>query len=255
MRSYKPTILLIGFVLLISINTVSQVDTARYEGLRIGMDVGNFLINTASGTKNEILILGDYEFMEDKYATFEGGFSQMDALNDSTNSSINGGFGLLGIDFNLYDKKKRINDDILYIGLRYGYSVYSHNINLVEGYSFDGEPIETGKEMLSAQWAEFVAGGKAELWFLKNVFVGLSVRVKMLTSKKEAELIAPSTIPGFGNYDKSGSLGVNWTISYRIPFKKVDVPARIKKNEIIMKRKKEKKKLKGLKKKQNRKFR
>jgi hypothetical protein len=128
-------------------------------------------------------------------------------------------------------EKKRINDDILYFGLRYAYSTFTHDFSLNENYTA-GTFTEEGKDTYSAQWAEFVLGGKGELWFLKNVFVGLSFRVKMLTTKKEAELVAPSKIPGFGDYSKGAVVGLNWTISYRIPLKKIKViPTKKKKDK------------------------
>ncbi|NJO89184.1 MAG: hypothetical protein HC831_09660 [Chloroflexia bacterium] len=193
----------------------------RYEGLRIGADVGNYLINSATGERNELMILADYEFVQDRYAVLEGGYSLIDDVNDSLVNKINGAFGIVGIDFNFYDRKRRINDDILYLGLRYAYSTFAHDFSRNETYT--GSFSEEGKDNYSAQWGEFVLGGKGELWFLKNVFLGLSLRVKVLTTKTEAELIEPSRIPGFGNYSKGVVVGLNWTISYRIPFKKIKV--------------------------------
>ena len=248
---------LIIFLLLVSLNIAAQEDTVayRYEGLRLGVDLGNFLINSASSEKNELMVLTDYEFKEDKFAAFEAGYSSFDYMSDSTNNSIDGAFGLLGVDFNIYDRRKRIDDDILYVGLRYGYSTFSQNFNMIEGYT--GESFEGGKETLSAQWAEFVIGGKAELWFFKNMFLGLSARVKVLTTKKKAELIAPSTIPGFGDYSSGLRFGFNWTVSYRIPLKRVNVKERTEKNMEIMEWKKEEKELKEKNKinKKNRRFR
>ncbi len=246
MRIYK-SFLLVALFLHCAILIGQEQDSVnyRYEGLRIGADVGNYLINSASGDRNEFVILADYEVFEDRYAVLEGGYSLINDVKDSLAKKINGTFGIVGMDFNFYDRKKRINDDILYFGLRYAYSIYTNDIGLNENYPSTFTDI--GNETLSAQWAEFVLGGKGELWFLKNFFLGLSFRAKVLTTKKEAELIVPSKIPGFGNYSNRMNVGLNWSISYRIPFRKVNVAERNKRNAAEMKLKKEKKKKKKLK--------
>ncbi len=224
MRIYKSLFLLVALFLHFVMIIGQEQDSVnyRYEGLRIGADVGNYLINSATGERNELMILADYEFVQDRYAVLEGGYSLIDDVNDSLVNRISGAFGLVGIDFNFYDRKKRINDDILYFGLRYAYSNFTHDYNLNENYTA-GTFTKEGKETYSAQWAEFVLGGKGELWFLKNVFLGLSLRVKVLTTKDEAELVAPSRIPGFGKYSNGAAIALNWTLSYHIPLKKIKV--------------------------------
>ena len=134
---------------------------------------------------------------------------------------------MVGADLNLYARKKRIHDDILFIGLRYGYSNFNHNI---DASNYTGNLIESGTENLSAHWAEFVTGGKAELWFLKNVFVGLTLRTRFMINKDNASAIEPSRIPGFGN-NAGGSVGLNWSISYRFPLKKIKVVEEKKDNK------------------------
>ncbi len=199
-------------------NSHAQEELKKYQGLRVGVDLAEIFSNGQSG-KTAFMVSMDYEFKDNYFAVLDFGSAKIDGFNDSTANSVNGYYGLFGLDIN--GLKKNTGGDLLHYGLRYGFSSFSHNIELVEGYS--GSFNDIVDEKLSAHWAEFVTGAKAELWFIKNVFVGLSVRAKFLISKTKEKNITPAMIPGYGDASKGVNFDFNWTLSYRIPFKKVTV--------------------------------
>ncbi len=80
----------------------------------------------------------------------------------------------------------------------------------MSGRKFDG---------LSAQWAEFVAGVKAELF--SNFYLGFNFRINYLIANKEPSEFANLYIPGFNKkYEGNFGVGFNYTISYFIPIYK-----------------------------------
>jgi len=221
MKEVFSYIVILGLLFLQSQNILAQEKIERYQGLRIGADIAEVIISGTTSGKNTYMVFMDYEFKEDLFAVLEIGGTSLDDSNDSLSYTINGNYGLVGLDLNAVNKEKRLNDDILHYGLRYGFSLFSQDIELLDDYSgdFDG----TGKETLSAHWAEVVTGAKAELWFFKNVFIGLSVRAKFLISREKEKDIPPSIIPGYGDASKGVNFDINWTVSYRIPFKKTTI--------------------------------
>ena len=217
-RIYGVVLLLIS-LLLQSKEGIAQEKITKYQGLRIGADLAEILGSVATPGKTAYIFSVDYEFKGNYFAVLDLGGAILENSNDSTSNKINGFYGLVGLDIN--GLKKSTDGDILHYGFRYGFSLFSHDIDLTPEYI--GTFIDIGKEDLSAHWAEFVTGAKAELWFFKNVFVGLSVRAKFLISKTKEKVIVPSIIPGYGDTSKGVNFDFNWTLSYRIPFKKITI--------------------------------
>jgi len=116
--------------------------------------------------------------------------------------------------------------NMVFIGLRYGASTFSQQLNSYKLYNtstyFPEAPtVVSGEKFngLSAQWLEVVVGMKAEV--LDNIYVGFSVRMNRMLSNTKPENFDNLYIPGFNRtYNGDFGVGLNYTVSYFLPLYK-----------------------------------
>ena len=118
-------------------------------------------------------------------------------------------------------------ENMIYSGLRLGYSTFSQTINnyTIFNTNQDWQPqttVSTPEEFkgLSAIWVELIFGIKAEV--LNNLYMGLNVQLKGRISETELDIFENIYIPGFGRTYDSGSFGIGfgYNVSYLIPLYK-----------------------------------
>ena len=75
------------------------------------------------------------------------------------------------------------------------------------------------RENLNASWIEFVSGIKVQV--LKNIYMGVSIRLIRLLNDKKPLNFDNLYIPGFNKKTDENvfGAGLNYTISYSIPIK------------------------------------
>jgi hypothetical protein len=120
-------------------------------------------------------------------------------------------------------------ENIISVGLRYGLSSFSQELNSYKIYNahpYWGElPAVTASEQfngLSASWIEVVTGLKAKMF--NNVFVGFNVQLKTLVTNKKPIGFDNLYIPGYHRtYNGNFGIGVNYSVSYLIPLYKKKV--------------------------------
>ena len=125
-------------------------------------------------------------------------------------------------------------ENMIYVGMRYGVSSFSHTLNSYKIYdptNYYGENVViSGEEFdgLTASWLEVVGGIKAELF--NNLYMGFSVRLNYLVSNKKPEGFDNLFIPGYNRtYDGKFGAGFNYTLSYFIPIYKKNKTTTVKK--------------------------
>lgn len=124
---------------------------------------------------------------------------------------------------------KGMNNDI-YIGLRFASSSHTQVLNSYtildrsRFWSSSDLPIDIGyatgeRSNLNAQWIEVVCGFKVQL--LKNIYMGLSLRLNRLLKDKIPENFDNIYIPGFNKKTEENKFGAgfNYTLTYSIPFR------------------------------------
>lgn len=195
----------------------------RY-GIRVGVDVVKLGRSFFEKDYRGIELVGDYKLTKKHYISVELGNEQKTTDDEQLNFTTSGTYLKAGFDYNAY--KNWIGmENMIYVGLRYGVSSFSQTVNEYEIYNpnnyFGENPVLPGDkyEGLSAQWAEFVAGVKAEVF--KNVYVGFSFRVNYLVTDKRPDNFDNLHIPGYGRtYNGSFGAGLNYTVSYFLPLYK-----------------------------------
>ncbi len=204
--------------------TAQEVDNAAKppvlkSGIRIGVDLANYVFQIIDPSIQGFEVSVDYEWRENFYATLEGGYDKAIPQSDLYNYELNGTYGRLGFDYDILHNQEDL--DIIYVGLRYGMAFYENHADNVQLQSYWGNrTVEISKEQLSAYWLEAVFGMKAELFFAKNVFIGWSIRGKVLLSGNNYNVLEPYVIPGFAKTDADVALGLTWSVFYNIPIKR-----------------------------------
>ena len=208
-----------------------EKDTVIYKtnyGLRLGMDLSRPLFSSLYSNYNGLEIIADYRIKKNVYMAAEIGFEEKTSIEDYSNSTSKGNYIRLGLNYNAYDNWLDMNNEI-FVGYRYGFSLFNQTLN---NYTTNVSDMENGSYFpavlntvgqastsLNAHWSEFMIGIKAET--LQNLFIGFSFSYKILMSVKDPENFKTLFSPGFNRiFESNTGFGINYTISYLIPFSK-----------------------------------
>ncbi len=222
------------FVLNVSAQTTSEQEqadeTLRYPqryGLRLGTDLYRLTRNIYDKDYQGFEFNGDYRLSQKWYAAAEiGNEKRTKDEADLYNYTTNGSYIKIGVDFNAHQNWMD-REDMIYTGLRYGFSTFSQTLNSYKIYTtdpyFGEEIIEANAKYsgLSAHWLELVAGIKTRVF--NNFFVGFNFQLKGLIAQKQPSDFENLFIPGY-NRKYSGGVGVgfSYSVSYLIPLYKTN---------------------------------
>ncbi len=202
----------------------------RY-GLRVGVDLFKLTRGLYDNNYKGIELTADFRWSKKYYLAAELGNENKTTEDDRLTSNSKGSYLKAGFDYNMYENWLDM-ENIISIGLRYGFSSFSQELNSYKIYNpnpYWGElaAIPTNQEFngLSASWIEVVTGMKAKMF--NNVFVGFSVQLKTLVTNKKPEGFDNLYIPGFNRtYNGSFGIGFNYSVTYFIPLYKKKVVAK-----------------------------
>jgi len=208
-----------------------EKDTVIYKtnyGLRLGMDISRPIFSSLYSNYDGLEIVVDYRIKKNVYIAAEIGFEEKTTIEDYSNSTSKGNYIRLGLNYNAFENWLDMNNEI-FVGYRYGLSLfnqtlnnYTTNVSDSENGSYFPAVINTiGKTStdLNAHWSEFMIGIKVET--LHNLFIGFSLSYKVLMSIKDPKDFKTLYSPGFNRiFESNTGFGINYTISYLIPFSK-----------------------------------
>ncbi|MFC3336649.1 DUF6048 family protein [Flavobacterium palustre] len=201
----------------------------RY-GIRLGVDLFKLSRSFYDKDYKGIELVGDYRWDKKHYIAAEVGNENKTTDDARLNFTTKGSYLKVGFDYNGYENWLDM-ENIISIGLRYGFSTFNQQLNTFKIYNpnqyFEEIPSLTSGQKyngLTASWIEVVAGMKAKVF--DNVFVGFSLRLNRLITNKQPENFENLYIPGFNRtYNGDFGVGFNYTITYFVPiFKKVVKP-------------------------------
>ncbi|MFT5714992.1 MAG: hypothetical protein ACI9WT_001562 [Flavobacterium sp.] len=210
-------------------NEVVPQKTNRY-GLRVGVDLYKLTRALYDKDYKGIEFVGDYRLTKKYFLAAELGNENKTTDDSRLNFTTKGSYLKAGFDYNAYENWLDM-ENIISIGLRYGFSTFNQELNSYKIYNanpYFGEvpAIASGEQFngLTASWIEVVAGIKAKVF--DNVFMGFSLRLNRLVSNKKPGNFDNLYIPGFNRtYDGDFGVGFNYTVSYFIPLYKKKVTA------------------------------
>ncbi len=194
-------------------------------GIRFGADIFKLTRSFYDKNYKGIEFVGDYRLTKNYYLAAELGNENKTTEDDRLNTTAKGTYIKAGFDYNSYENWLDMRN-MVFIGLRYGASSFSQQLNSYKLYNtstyFPEAPtVVSGEKFngLSAQWLEVVVGMKAEV--LKNIYVGFSVRMNKILSNTKPENFDNLYIPGFNRtYNGDFGVGFNYTVSYFLPIYK-----------------------------------
>lgn len=203
-----------------------QVKDQKY-GLRVGIDLAKPLRTVLEDGYTGFEVMADFRIADAFFAAIELGTEEKERFEPNLNSTTTGSYFKIGADYNAYNNWVGLNN-IIFVGLRYGYSTFKQELLSYGIYTTDQSFSEFELrenpqtfEGLNASWAEFIVGVKTEL--LNNLYLSINLQVKRRISDTKPDNFDNLYIPGFNRtYDDSVfGVGYGYTISYLIPiFKK-----------------------------------
>ena len=204
-------------------DTTAVVYPERY-GLRVGVDLHRLSKSFYEKDYRGLEIVGDYRLTRRFYLAGELGNEEKTVDDDRLNFTTKGTYFKAGFDYNTFENWLDM-ENMIYVGMRYGISSFSHTVNTYKIYdptNYYGEnTVISGAKYngLTANWIEIIGGVKAELF--SNLYLGFSLRLNYLVSNKKPDGFDNLYIPGFNRtYEGKFGAGVNYTLSYFIPIYK-----------------------------------
>ena len=195
----------------------------RY-GLRLGVDLHKIARTFYEKDYRGLEVVGDYRLTKKFFIAGEIGNEDKTIDDDRLNFTTKGTYFKVGFDYNSFENWLDM-ENMIYVGMRYGVSSFSHTLNTYKIYdptNYYGETIITSGakfDNLNASWVEVIGGIKAELF--NNLYLGFSVRLNYLVSNKKPADFDNLFIPGYNRtYDGKFGAGFNYTLSYFIPIYK-----------------------------------
>ncbi len=199
---------------------VSARDTLRTFGPRFGIDLARFIYIFTDPSEIGAEASVDFEIHKNIYPVFELGYNSISESEELFDYSAGGVYARTGMDYNFLPMKDRSVHHSMTIGFRYGMSVFSHsaeNVQIANSYwsEYMPEPYENN---LTGHWLEIVGGLKTEL--VPNLFLGWSVRYKILLNPGMDPAMIPELIPGYSTGGENRAFGFSYSILYKIPLLK-----------------------------------
>ncbi len=193
-------------------------------GIRVGIDISKPIHSLFDNQNKGFEITADYRIKPNLFIAAELGASNKISDEDYFNFTTKGSYIKAGINFNAYKNWLDMQNEI-FIGFRYGFSTFRHTINSISpnqnGTYFTGQSLTTPikYDHLTAHWAEFIFGIKAEIF--NNLYLGFSVSLKGILSQTQPDNFKNLYIPGINTVNlNNNGVGFNYTLSYLIPFTK-----------------------------------
>lgn len=209
------------FVFLVCSNLYGQIGRYAPTAVKLGADPGilGYMLFSEKRTffEAEADIDIDRFFIVANY-----GLSSYKLDEDTYQYENNGSYLKFGADINFMNNDPHLN--VMFFGLRYASSSFNDQLD------YDTRAIiqsETGwpntRESSSngnakANWYEMVTGLKIRV--VKQLYMGFTLRFKLLLKTKQIEDLRPYYIPGFGKNINTSAFGFNYYVSYRLPFRK-----------------------------------
>jgi len=201
--------------------------TPQTFALRAGIDIYRPIQSYFDSDFKGFELVGDLNFYKNLFAAVEIGSLKKTIQSEQINFTTNGTYIKLGMDYNLFNNWKGMNNSI-YIGLRYGRSIHSHSVNNYLVYithhywetPITREGNATGdRNSLSSGWIEFVFGVKTEL--VLNFYLGISIRLNRMLNQNQPENFGNLYVPGFNKVTDNNNFGAgfNYTLTYSFPFR------------------------------------
>jgi hypothetical protein len=187
------------------------------QALALGVDLSPFVVRIFDHDRTGLAFTGRYTIKEKWFVAGEAGFENVSFEKREFDYESNGTFIRLGLDHNIFKVDEIGNNDNILIGFRYGFAWQEQTNNrftITDGYWGDYQG-SAGTSQVNSHWLELVAGVRSEIF--KNFYMGWTIRLRKLILSDYPGVLAPYSMPGYGQYDNKTNLGFTYTLEYQIP--------------------------------------
>lgn len=205
-----------------------------FSHIKIGTDLSHYANLLLDGDALRAEVTGELSLSNRLFFVLDAGYSSMRSVSVRTiDQSINyrksadytntGIYIRGGVDYNLLSHQ--LKNESLFAGFRYGYCNFGHELiyAIRQDYWAPEDPTEQPvyfifdeEQGMSAGWAEFVLGIKADIF--EHFYVGFTLRSQFLLNLNDGIRIGADDIPGFGKTNDSANLIFSYHLYYRLPF-------------------------------------
>lgn len=214
-------------------DTLIEVEHA----IRFGVDLAAPLLPLISGKDNDNgwMVMADYRLRPKLYGAFDFGMAKRCLNFTSMRTDVDGWYARAGIYYALIQNMlspddKKGDNDMLFTGIKFGYSKYNRHIydsSIQGGYWGNEYPIDM-KDNPSALWLDLSIGIMVRL-FKSNFYLSMQGGYDVILSSSDNSGIGALVVPGLGQvYNKSTAFSFSYALSYRIPLYKRVHKVRIK---------------------------
>ena len=187
----------------------------RQVFVRVGYDLSRLALPyVRNNGSHGVEVSADAELAYNFFPTVEIGRQSLNRSSDTLRYTMSGEYVRIGLDYNVIKYKHRLDRDIFFLGVRLATNTFRHEAPLVIlGPVEDRIP----QSNLKAVWGEAVVGLKGELF--PNLYMGLTVRAKMMFAHDRYKNMTPYIVPGFGKGFNRFNAGLTYSILYAIPIR------------------------------------
>jgi len=196
------------------------------DKLSIGVDLYRPIYSSINNDDLSYELITSLRIFENFSITSEIGSLDKYVEDENVNFTSTGDYLKFGFDYNLFNNWTGM-DNSIYLGMRFATSSFNNKIdsytvrnpdsywsnNVLDNY----ETINHSNQ--NANWIELLVGIKVET--IKNIYLGISLRLNRLLSNTTPNNFNNLYIPGFNKVtdDNSWGSGFNYTLTYSLPLK------------------------------------
>ncbi len=213
----------ISLFLLCAASSFAQVDKFAPTSIRIGGEAANFAYGLLSDNFSSWEVEADIDIHR-YFIVMDMGynsFSQIDENNYYTYNS-DGRYFRLGPEINFMRNPKLQN--VLALGMRYCWTSFEESstystYNAIENNTYWPEQtLNYNEDNIRGRWFEATVSLKGRV--IKNFYLGITARYKVLPAVKKEGTFRSYFIPGFGKRVNNNNWGISYYLAYRLPFRK-----------------------------------
>ena len=191
-----------------------------FNGLSVNVNILDGIANLFGQSYGNYEIAAELDLHNRFFPVWEIGIGHADNTPEGLNFTYRNKASLynrVGMNYNFGYNKTAMS--FFYIGIRYGFSFFTYDIDniLVESpFWGESEKLQITGQKSWAHWGELLGGLRVQVY--KNFYMGWTVRYRLMFSHKKNTYSQPWYIPGFGT--DSSPFGFTYTVGYRFSFGK-----------------------------------
>lgn len=210
------------------------------HALRIGVDLAAPLMPLISGKDGESgwMIMADYRLRPRLYAAVDVGHSERKFNFSSMRADIDGWYAQAGVQHALLQgaflqkNGKKEGLDILFIGVKLGYSKYHRHLYdaTINNSYWGGQYSPDITDHPSALWIDLSLGISVCIW--NELYLSMRGGYDIIVNSNDRNGIGALAVPGIGQvYNKSTAFSFAYGLSYRIPLYKREHRVRLRQQQ------------------------